>query len=302
MTHEDTPAHQNIGNYRLSRLLGSSEYADIYLGEHNTMHEQAAIKIFKGQGSEKFLKQAALLSRLRHPHIVQVHDYGLKDDNAFLVMDYAPRGTLRERFPQGTRLPMVTVIHYVKQIASALQYIHLHRLIHRDIKPHNLLLGPNDEVMLSDFGIAIVSESLDSASSAFSDFEGTVLYAAPEQLRGKPRRSSDLYALGVVVYEWLCGQWPFTGTFEEVVHQHLFIPPPFFSEKGVEIASPIEHVIRMVLAKERDQRFRCAEDFAYDLEQAYKKTHITSISLEPSPRKQFMSPLPFEHNAVARQA
>ena len=129
----------------------------------------------------------------------------------------------------------------------------------------------------------------------------TIDYAAPEQLQGKPRRSSDLYSFGVVVYEWLCGEWPFSGTFEEVVHQHLFIPPPFFSEKGVEIAPAIEKVVRKVLAKEPDQRFPSAADFAYDLEQAYKKTQISTITLPPSSRRQFMSPLPFAGEAYIKQ-
>jgi eukaryotic-like serine/threonine-protein kinase len=301
MTNESQRLHQCIGSYRLTRLLGKSDYAEIYLGKHITTSAQAAIKLFNGRGDDaaKFLAQADLLSHLRHPHLLRVFDSGMAGDTPFLVMDYAPRGTLRQRHPKGTRLPLVTILNYVRQIADALQYIHRHQLVHRDIKPHNLLLGLNDEVMLSDFGIAIVSQSFNPAYPAFHDFEGTVLYAAPEQLQGKPRRSSDLYSFGVVVYEWLCGEWPFTGTFEEVVHQHLFIPPPFFSEKGVEIAPAIEKVVRKVLAKEPDQRFPSAGDFAYDLEQAYKKTHISTISLPPSSRRQFMSPLPFASEAFA---
>jgi eukaryotic-like serine/threonine-protein kinase len=303
MTNESQRLDQCIGSYRLIRLLGKSDYAEIYLGEHITTSAQAAIKVFDGRGNdaEKFLAQADLLVHLRHPHILRVFDSGMAGDTPFLVMDYAPRGTLRQRYPKGTRLPLVTIMNYIRQIADALQYIHRHQLIHRDIKPHNMLLGPNDEVLLSDFGIAIVSQSYNPASPAFRDFEGTVLYAAPEQLQGKPRRSSDLYSFGVVVYEWLCGEWPFTGTFEEVVHQHLFIPPPFFSEKGVEIAPAIEKVVRKVLAKEPDQRFPSAADFAYDLEQAYKQTHISTLPLQPSSRRQFMSPLPFAGEAFVKQ-
>ncbi|MDQ2884760.1 MAG: serine/threonine protein kinase [Chloroflexota bacterium] len=303
MTNESQRLDQCIGSYRLIRLLGKSDYAEIYLGEHITTSAQAAIKVFDGRGNDaaKFLAQADLLTHLRHPHILRVFDSGMAGDTPFLVMDYAPKGTLRQRYPKGTRLPLVTIMQYVRQIADALQYIHRHQLIHRDIKPHNMLLGPNGEVLLSDFGIAIVSQSFNPASPAFRDFEGTVLYAAPEQLQGKPRRSSDLYSFGVVVYEWLCGEWPFTGTFEEVVHQHLFIPPPFFSEKGVEIAPATEKVVRKVLAKEPDQRFPSAADFAHDLEQAYKKTQISAITLPPSSRRQFMSPLPFAGEACIKQ-
>jgi eukaryotic-like serine/threonine-protein kinase len=300
MRDESQRLGQCIGDYRLTRLLGKSDYAEIYLGEHVTTSAQVAIKLFDGRGNdaEKFLTQADLLARLRHPHILRVLDSGMAGEVPFLIMEYASRGTLRQRHPKGTRLPPATLLSYVRQIADALQYIHRQQLIHRDIKPHNMLLGPNDEVLLSDFGIAIVSQSFNPALPAFRDFEGTVLYAAPEQLRGKPRRSSDLYSFGVVVYEWLCGEWPFTGTFEEVVHQHLFIPPPFFSEKGVEIAPAIENVVRKALAKEPDERFPSAEDFAYDLEQAYKKTQPSAMPLPPTFRRQFMSPLPFAETFV----
>ncbi len=300
---------QCIGNYRLLRLLGRGEFAEIYLGEHTTTHTKAAIKLLDGRRAgddvAKFLAQASLLTHLRHPHIVQIFDFGIVGETAFLIMNYASRGTLRQHYPKGTRVPLQDIVRYVKQIASALQYIHLHNLIHRDIKPHNMLLSTNDDVMLTDFGIAVVSQSLDPVYPAFRDFEGTVLYAAPEQFQGKPCRNSDLYALGVVVYEWLCGDWPFTGTFEEIVHQHLFIPPPFFSEKGVEVPKAVEKVVRKVMAKEPDQRFSDAEDFAYALAQAYQATQwYTSElarSLQISPRRQFMSPLPFAQEASTDQ-
>ncbi len=307
---ENQRLDQCIGNYRLKRLLSRGGTAEIYLAEHTLFHTEATVKLLDrrsaGDEVEKFLAQASLLSHLHHPHIVQVFDFGMVEESAFLIMNYAANGTLRQRYPMRTRLPIPLVLHYTRQIASALHYTHLHNLIHRDVKPHNMLLGANDNVMLTDFGIAVVSQDFTSNTPAFRDFEGTVPYAAPEQLQGKPHKSSDLYALGIIVYEWLCGDWPFTGSFDEIVHQHLFIPPPFFSEKHLEVPSAFEQVVRQALAKEPEQRFSDVEDFVHALEQAYQPQRqpasVPDISLKISSHRQFMSPLPFTSETIIDQA
>src|SRR5205807_8880877 len=132
----------------------------------------------------------------------------------------AANGTLRQRYPKGTRLPLERVVVYVSSIASALHHAHDERLIHRDVKPENILLGPNNEVWLSDFGITSVAHSTRSLDTEKPG--GTVPYMAPEQLRGKARPASDQYALGILVYEWLCGVRPFSGTATEIAMQHFF--------------------------------------------------------------------------------
>ncbi|MBV9712813.1 MAG: serine/threonine protein kinase [Ktedonobacteraceae bacterium] len=306
---ENQRLDQCIGNYRLQHLLSRSRSAEIYLAKHTLFHTEAVVKLLNRHStsdeSEKFLAQASLLTHLQHPHIVRALDFGKVDETAFLIMNYAPNGTLRQRYPKGTRLPIPTILHYSRQIASALQYIHLHNLIHRDIKPHNMLLGENDDVLLTDFGIAVVAQDFTSYTPAFRDFEGTVLYAAPEQLQGRPHKNSDLYALGIIIYEWLCGDWPFTGSFEETAHQHLFVSPPFFSEKGVEVSPEIEQVVRKALEKEPEQRFSDAEDFLYALEQAYQSIQLSTPVPEVSKissRRQFMSPLPFIGETIINRA
>jgi serine/threonine protein kinase len=300
---------QCIGNYRLRQLLSRSQTSEIYLAEHTLFRTEAAVKLLDEKSAdddrEKFLAQASLLANLHHPHIVQVLDFGMVQENAFLVMNYAANGTLRQRYPKGTRLPIPLLLQYTRQIASALDYTHQHQLIHRDLKPQNILLGTHDDVMLTDFGIAVVAQDFTSEVPAFRDFEGTVPYTAPEQLQGKPHKTSDLYALGIIVYEWLSGDWPFTGSFDEIIHQHLFVPPPFLSEKQVEVPRAFEQVVRKALAKRPDQRFCAGEDFARALEQAYQPTpHLASvseISLPLSSRRQFMSPLPFTGETVSKQ-
>ena len=211
---------QQLGNYRLVSLLGHGGFADVYLGEHVHLQTQAAIKVLHTQLAsediEKFRNEALTIAHLVHPHIIRVLDYDVENSIPFLVMDYAPNGSLRDRHPRGTRLPPMVFMPYVRQVASALQYAHDQKLIHRDVKPENMLLGRNNEVLLSDFGIALVTQS--SFSQSTEDVViGTMAYMAPEQIQGKARPASDQYALGVVVYEWLSGMKPFNGSYVEIV-------------------------------------------------------------------------------------
>jgi len=291
-------AGKQLGSYRLLHPLGQSDHSVVYLGEYLHSRRQVAIKLLAGQRTEqegaKFLAQGSALTLLRHPHIVPVLDYGIHEDTAFLVMTYAPNGTLRQRHPKGSLVPLTTVVSYVNQVASALEYIH--QRFHRDIKPHNMLLGTNNEVMLSDFGIAVVSHSIDPAQPNEYDFEGTAPYAAPEQLQGQPRRGSDQYALGVVVYEWLSGDWPFSGTFDEVTHQHMFVQPPSLRMKGLAVSLEVEQVMMKALAKKPERRFASIMEFAYALAEASKTTGMEDPLQERGQlplKRQFLSPLPF---------
>src|SRR5207248_10075832 len=125
-------------------------------------------------------------------------------------MDYAPNGSLRQRYRKGTQLPLPLIVANVKHLAAALQYAHDEKLIHRDVKPENLLVGRNNEVLLSDFGVAVISQSRRIEGTSFP--AGTVAYMAPEQLQGKPLHASDQYSLGIVVYEWLTGTPTLSGS------------------------------------------------------------------------------------------
>lgn len=286
---------QHIGEYRLLRQIGEGNLSQVYLAESPSHSKPVAIKVLPKHtvksDREKFLIQAKILMQVDHPHIVRVYDSGLAGGIPYLVMSYAPHGTLRQLHPKGTRLPLHKVLSYVKQVAEALQYVHDRQMVHRDVKPQNMLLGEKNAVWLSDFGIATISQSL---APEMVDFEGTVAYAAPEQLQGKPQRSSDQYALAVVAYEWISGQWPFTGSFFEVAHSHMVIPAPPLKSKGADVSTAIEDVLARALAKEPEKRFGSIIEFAGALEEACRMEEALRGKKAKSKKGQFKSPLPFE--------
>ncbi|MGZ3611565.1 MAG: serine/threonine protein kinase, partial [Ktedonobacteraceae bacterium] len=263
---------QQLGNYRLTQLLGRGNFADVYRGEHIHLNTQAAIKVLHGQLTDNdltnFIHEALVIAHLRHPHIVQILDFGIEDSTPFLVMEYAPNGNLRQSHPKGTRLVLETILPYIRQIADALQFAHDQKLIHRDIKPENILLGRNNEVLLSDFSIAIKYSSMRSHTGPQQDTAGTIHYMAPEQLKAQALPASDQYALAIMTYEWLCGERPFQGTMSEIVIKHTLVPPPSLREKVTTVSPTVEQVILKALSKNPLQRFEHIRDFAQALEEA----------------------------------
>jgi len=261
---------QLLGNYHLLNILGAGGFAEVYLGEHQHLGTQAAIKVLHSRldnaAIENFRVEAQKIAHLIHPNIVRVLDFGVSDNIPFLVMDYASKGTLRQKHANGTSLPLATILTYTKQVAAALQYIHAQKLIHCDVKPANMLIGEDDQILLSDFGIATTAHN--TLSAVQIPLKGTPAYMAPEQLDGQPHIASDQYALGIVIYEWLSGERPFHGGFLEVCHQHSTkLPPPLYPAiPGVTLA--IEQVVMKALAKQPRERFSSIQAFADALEQA----------------------------------
>jgi serine/threonine protein kinase len=259
---------KQLGNYRLIRLVGRGGFAQVYQGEHVHLQTQAAIKVLQARLSrpdqESFLAEAQMVASLQHPNIIQVLEFGIEESIPYLVMDYAPGGTLRQRYHSGITLTPLRILPYLKQLASALQFAHGLRIVHRDIKPENMLLGPNGELLLADFGIALGVQS--SRLHSMEDVAGTVTYMAPELLRGRAVPASDQYALAVVVYEWLSGAPPFRGTFVEVATQHLFTPPPPL--RHASVSNEVEQVVLTALNKDPERRFAGILEFATAFEQA----------------------------------
>jgi serine/threonine protein kinase len=278
---------KQFGNYRLIKLLGEGAFAQVYLGEHVHIGTQAAIKVLTTKLTEELIAQfrdeARTIMNLEHTNIVRVLDFDLQGRIPFIVTSYAPGGSLRKRHPNGTPLALPIVVTYVKQIASALQYAHDRKLIHRDVKPDNMLIGRNNEVLLSDFGIAVIAHSTRSLSTE-QFVSGTFFYMAPEQIQGKPRLASDQYALGIVVYEWLTGMPPFIGTATEIGMQHLLTPPSPLREKVPTLPPEVEQVVLKALAKDPHLRFESVLKFGETLEQIVTPGHPVSLpSINPVP-------------------
>jgi peptide/nickel transport system substrate-binding protein len=266
---------QQFGNYRLVSLLGEGGYAEVYLGQHIRFNQQAAVKVLhahlSGVEAEHFQQEAETIATLAHPSIIRVLDFDVQDGVPFLVIDYAPNGTLRHRYPKGSLVPLPVIVSSVKQVSDALQYAHEQKFIHRDVKPENMLVGRRQEVLLSDFGIATIAHSTSSLNVGTEGTSGTLAYMAPEQIEGHPRPASDQYALGVVAYEWLCGERPFEGSVSEVMAQHLSVPPLPLHERMPEIPLEIEQVVLRALAKDPKARFVSVAAFSAALEQASQR-------------------------------
>jgi serine/threonine protein kinase len=287
---------QQFGNYRLTRFLGSGGFAEVYLAEHIYLKTQAAIKLLQNKVANEvdlgsFLQEAQTIAALKHPHILRVLDFGVDaaTSTPFLVMEYAPNGTLRNRHPRSSIIPMTTVLPYVKQVAAALQYAHNQKLIHRDIKPENILVESNNDLLLGDFGLATVARR--TTTQSMQPIAGTALYMAPEQFKGKPRPASDQYALGIIVYEWLSGEPPFSeGDFFQLGYQHAYEPVPSLQDKIPSISSEVEQVVLKALAKDPERRFPSVQAFAEALEQPGRLRTIPPVSTTLSQPGQGTSP------------
>jgi serine/threonine protein kinase len=258
---------QQLGGYRLVDLIGQGSFADVYLGEHLDQGTYAAIKLLQvllddAAAIEQFHAETHTLARLEHPHIVRLLDAGVEGGIPFLVMDYAAGGTLRQRHPGKTMLPLPRIIAYVQQIAAALQYAHEQKLIHRDVKPGNMFIGQHGTILLGDFGLALDVQRSDTEMPL--DVVGSVPYMAPEQLMGMPCYASDQYSLAAVVYEWLCGVQPLYDREGQLVHAN---PLPL-RERVPGIAPAVEDVVLIALSPDPLQRFASVRAFAIALEQA----------------------------------
>ncbi len=280
---------RRLGNYWIIKLLGRGGFADVYLGEHVSLRTPAAIKVLNDWSAreklEQFRTEAYITANLTHRHIVQVLDFDEDSSPPFLVMKYAPNGSLDSRH-RGERLPLPAIVSYVRQVSGALDYAHRRGVIHCDVNPKNMLLDANDDVLLIDFGIAIIT---DGNAPVPRIFRGTVSYMAPEQHWGRPLPASDQYSLGIVCYEWLSGYPPFFGSSSEIAEQHMNVFPPSLSVMAPGTPTAVKRVVLRALEKDPDERFSSVGAFALALERASqedadKLTPVPSLRYQPANR------------------
>ena len=284
---------QQLGNYRLTALLGKGGFARVYLAEHIFLGSQAkaAIKVLNetnlsDEDRQNFTIEARTIRKLNHPHIVKLLDFGIEVSRhvdgsiPYLVMDYAPEGTLRNRHPLKTVVPIKRIVSYIDQVTDGLQYAHDQGIVHSDVKPENMLVMGVDDIVLSDFGIAITSfDSKNHQMPREGVVQGTFAYIAPERFLTGTRRASDQYSLGIVVYEWLTGTHPFKGATEQIIYSHMHTPPPALYGVYPGISQELEAVVMRALAKEPEQRFPSVKDFAQALSQAAQS--VMQIDIQP---------------------
>jgi serine/threonine protein kinase len=273
------PTKLHFGNYEVVGDLGSGSFGRVYLGRHIHVGYEAAIKVLQapldqpGEG-EEFLREAQHIAALQHSNIVRLLDFGLQPATAlrapaspYLVMEYEPNGTFKRAFDGRPPQDPVTLLPYVKQLASALQYAHDEGLLHRDVKPVNILLGRYYQAMLSDFGIAVSKRRTQRDQPL--GFTGSVDYAAPEQFSDRVYEASDQYALATCLYQWLTGHLPFgTGNLTQIRERKQGHLPPPLRNWAPTLSPRIEAVILTALATDPQKRYASVSDFALAYEDA----------------------------------
>ena len=245
--------------------------ADVWLAEDQELGRRVAVKILHeryasdDQFVERFRREATHAAGLSHPNIVSIYDRGEADGCYFIVMEYVEGRTLKELIVTRGPCPIPIGISYTRQILAALRYAHRNGIIHRDIKPHNVIVDREGRVKVADFGIARAGASQITEAGSIV---GTAQYLSPEQARGAPvDESSDLYSSGIVLYELLTGTVPFTGeTPVEIAMKHLSQAPAAPSAERAEIPRDIDLVVLRALAKEPTDRYRSAQEMDRDLE------------------------------------
>lgn len=258
-----------LGNrYQLIQTIGNGGMAVVYQARDLMLERPVAIKVLRTDYSrneafrERFRLEARAAANLSHPNIVTVHDFGFDSDRLFLVMEYVPGTDLKTILKEKVRLPVADAVNIIIQAAAGIGYAHRAGLVHCDVKPHNILVTPDQHVKVTDFGIARAMASI-HPDEKHDVVWGSPLYFSPEQAAGgAPSPASDVYSLGVVLYELLTGRLPFhSGDASELARMHREAVPVPPRKLNPEIPLQLEQIIMKVLAKEPSARYRTADQF-----------------------------------------
>ena len=272
MTTSDTLIDQLYdGRYLIVRKLGAGGMANVYLAEDQELGRRVAIKILDDRHTnddqfvERFRREAQHAAGLSHPNVVSVFDRGEADGSHYIAMEYIEGRTLKDLIVSRGPSPIPIAIDYTRQILSALRFAHRNGIIHRDIKPHNVIVDTEGRVKVADFGIARAGTSQMTEAGSII---GTAQYLSPEQARGAPvDQTSDIYSVGIVLFELLTGEVPFNGdTPVEIAMKHLSQTPVPPSQLRPEVPHDLDLVVLRALAKDPSGRYASAEEMEADLE------------------------------------
>ncbi|NPB02840.1 MAG: serine/threonine protein kinase [Thermotogae bacterium] len=272
------------GKYKILEKIGAGGMAVVYRGEHVYLKRPVAIKVLPPEVAkdrrfvERFFKEAETASKLDHPHIVKILDFGDEDGLLYLVMQYVEGETLERILHARGKLSLEEALSVALQILPALGYAHDKGIVHRDIKPGNIMINSNGKAYLLDFGIAAMMEEEIGTTSEGRKVVGTPEYMAPEQFRGKADARSDIYAFGVVLYEMVTGRTPFGDAKDLYELQYKVlreeIPPTGVSER-------LDEILRKAMHKLPSRRFKTAYDFAEALAQLPEARSLNIASVKP---------------------
>src|SRR6266545_3279092 len=259
------------GRYHIVRKLGSGGMANVYLAEDQELGRRVAIKILNDRHAgdeqfvERFRREAKNAAGLSHPNIVSIYDRGEAEGTYYIAMEYLDGRSLKELILSRGPAPVSVAVDYARQILSALRFAHRNGIVHRDIKPHNCLVDAEGHVKVTDFGIARAGASQMTEEGSII---GTAQYLSPEQARGtQVDQTSDLYSLGIVLYEMLTGTVPFTGDSPvEIAMKHLSATPPSLVVKRPDVPKTLDQVVLRALAKDPAARYQSADEMDADLE------------------------------------
>jgi serine/threonine-protein kinase len=267
------------GRYRIERRLGSGGMADVYCAYDHQLGRQIALKVLHRRFArdrefvERFRREASAAAGLQHPNVVGVFDRGEYDGTYYIAMEYLPGRTLKDVIREDSPLDQLRAIDYAIQILQAASFAHRRGIVHRDIKPHNVIVGGDGRLKVTDFGIARAGASEMTETGSIM---GTAQYLSPEQAQGqRVGAQSDLYSIGVVLYEMLTGRVPFTGeSAVSIALKHVSEEPPALRALRPDVHPRLEQAVGRALLKDAAQRYASADEFIAALEQA--RTAIVS--------------------------
>ncbi|MGH8764716.1 MAG: protein kinase domain-containing protein, partial [Burkholderiales bacterium] len=276
---------ERVGRYEISGELGRGGMAVVYRGVDPVIKRAAALKLIRKADLDaadaqnildRFKREAQAAGSLQHPNVVAIYEYGEDDENAWLAMELVEGKSLRDHLIAGWRPDLSRLPVVLEQLLEALDYSHGRGVVHRDVKPGNVLVSDMGVAKMSDFGIARIERS---HLTQEGEVLGTPFYMAPEQYEGKAiDERTDIYSAGVIVYEVLCGRRPFDGRGGNLLHQILHEPPPPISTFEPRLPVTIDMVLGRALAKKPDNRYRGAREFLDALRQAFPATSASSAT------------------------
>jgi eukaryotic-like serine/threonine-protein kinase len=268
------------GRYKILKMIGGGGMANVYLAHDMILDRDVAVKMLRldfandEEFIRRFHREAQSAASLDHPNIVSIYDVGEENDIYYIVMEYVDGQTLKQYIHQHSPIPTETALEIMQQLTSAISHAHQNHIVHRDIKPHNILLDRNGNVKVTDFGIAMAlsATSITQTNSVL----GSVHYLSPEQARGgMANKKSDIYSLGIVMFEMLTGRLPFSGeSAVSIALKHLQSETPSLKRWNPSIPQSVENIVLKATAKDPFHRYDSVEDMEEDIRTALDPDRI----------------------------